>query len=100
MNASGCLLWSGSKNDYGYGVTTWKSKSWTVHRLSYALSKGIQVIQTKDADGNKLVVRHRCNTKLCFHPDHLVIGTYLENAADYAQMNQHPKTKTVWMRTW
>lgn len=85
VDAAGCLLWTGGKNCYGYGVASWKSKTWTMHRLSYLFSRALAPIPDTDSEGRKLVVRHLCDVKLCFHPDHLKIGTHAENSEDYAK---------------
>ncbi len=93
-NAAGCLLWGGCKNSYGYGSTPWKGKTWTVHRLSYSFSKGLAPIPNTDEEGRKLVIRHLCDNKTCFHPNHLQIGTHAENSEDYAKTGRRSKSAT------
>ncbi len=44
------------------------------HRFSYELVHG------KIPDG--MVVRHQCSIKLCVNPDHLRLGTQLDNVRD------------------
>jgi transcriptional regulator with XRE-family HTH domain len=102
VDASGCLLWTGGKNCYGYGVASWKSKTWTTHRLSHLFSRALNPIPDTDSEGRKLVVRHLCDVKLCFHPDHLKIGTHAENSEDYANTGRrgerHNSTDEVVVR--
>ena len=69
-----CWLWTGLKNEWGYG-TTWRGgKNEKVHRISWILS------------GNTIpeghVVRHKCRNRHCCNPEHLETGTQAENNAD------------------
>ncbi len=64
-----CWEWIGAKKE-GYGIY---NKD-TIHRLSYKLHKG--VIQ------KGLVVRHKCDTRHCWNPDHLELGTVQDNIND------------------
>jgi len=77
---SGCWLWDGSPSTAGYGTTQVDGKTVSAHRASYTAFFG-EIPKGK-------VVRHRCDTKLCVNPDHLLAGTHADNAAD--SMLQHP----------
>ncbi len=82
--AEGCWLWKRSTTKSGYGkiflakVRTPNKPLRGVfidtHRLSYILAHG------PIPDG--LIVRHKCNVKRCVRPDHLICGTYTQNADD------------------
>jgi HNH endonuclease len=64
-----CWEWIGAKKE-GYGLY---NKD-VVHRLSYRLNKG---------DIPKgLCVRHKCDTRHCWNPDHLELGTIQDNIND------------------
>lgn len=65
--ASGCLLWLGSKNENGYGVTTIHSKRVLAHRLSWELENG------PIPEG--LVIDHLCRVTSCVNPKHLRVVT-------------------------
>lgn len=72
---SGCWLWAGAVDEFGYGRirTGGRSKTRT-HVLSYQRHVG-------PVPSGK-VVRHRCDMPSCINPDHLIIGTHLDNVQD------------------
>lgn len=68
-----CWEWSGTRCG-GYG-RFFAGGSWeNVHRLSYETFKG-------DIPPGALV-RHRCDNPPCWNPDHLLVGSYGDNARD------------------
>ena len=69
----GCWRWTGAAS-HGYGVIVFRGVSYDTHRLAYALSHG--VIATG------LLVCHHCDTPPCVRPDHLFLGTILDNNRD------------------
>lgn len=75
-----CWLWTGPTNGKpGYGVIKIRpifgAKQPTIHRVAaWAFLKF-------DLDSVKCVC-HKCDTKLCFNPDHLFIGTVQDNLLD------------------
>lgn len=71
---SGCWLFTGGVGSHGYGQIVHNGSRTTLHRYAYSCSNG---------DIPKgLVVRHKCDTKLCCNPAHLELGTYKDNAKD------------------
>src|SRR5689334_1558894 len=38
-----------------------------------------------------MVVRHKCDQPLCINPEHLTLGTHLENARDAMERGRLPK---------
>lgn len=78
---SGCWLWEGAsfgKRGYGlYSKTGAHRYSWRIHFGD--IPKGMYVC-------------HRCDVKLCVRPDHLFLGTAMDNAKDMVAKNRSPKT--------
>ena len=77
VTESGCWLWLGATDKDGYGVIAgsinnvpWRDKA---HRKSYAFHKG--------PIGDKHVL-HICDVTGCINPNHLYLGTPLDNAID------------------
>lgn len=70
----GCWEWTGSALKKGYGQFALKGKMWTTHRLSYTITNG------NIPDG--LYVCHSCDNPKCCRPEHLFLGTHLDNMKD------------------
>lgn len=71
---SGCWIWIGTINRFGYGRMKVNYKGWLAHRFSWEIHFG------KIPDG--LFVLHKCDIRCCVNPDHLFIGSQLENMRD------------------
>lgn len=72
----GCWFWTGCRDKNGYGQIALKrgEHSKLVHRISWQLTYGVI------PDG--LNVLHKCDTPTCCNPDHLFLGTQLDNMRD------------------
>ena len=84
---SGCWIWLGSINDFGYGKLTLNSKSVRAHRLSWEQHRG------PIPDG--LWVLHKCDVPCCVNPDHLFLGTRVDNVRDMFQKGRGGREKMV-----
>ncbi len=95
LNEKGCWIWLGSQRPahhkringkmrtiLAYGQQTFRRKRWSAHRLSWTVFKG-------DIPAGKCVC-HRCDTPLCINPDHLFLGSALDNSTDAKEKNRHP----------
>ncbi len=80
---TGCWLWSGKPDKDGYGHISLKKHGFrSPHRLSYYFHKG-------DFD-RTLHVLHKCDNSACVNPDHLFLGTSIDNCHD-----RHNKGRTA-----
>lgn len=71
---SGCLLWMGAVDLAGYGRLQWKGKARRAHRLAYEVHRG--------AVPPDRFVCHKCDNPGCIEPNHLFLGTPLDNNRD------------------
>ena len=77
----GCWLWGGSSMTKGYGQFSVAGKtSYGAHRFSYEAFKG------PIPDG--LYVLHTCDFRPCVNPDHLWLGTPVDNSRDMVAKNR------------
>ena len=72
-----CFEWQGARTNKGYGQVRNAGKRVYVHRLVWSLVNG------PIPDG--LHVLHRCDNPPCVNPEHLWVGTNLDNARDCAE---------------
>ena len=92
---SGCWLWLGNVNSYGYGRLDKRAER-QAHRLSYLAFKG--------PIPSKLLVLHSCDMPACVNPDHLPLGTHADNNQDALARcrqialngEQHAHSKLTW----
>jgi hypothetical protein len=77
---SGCWLWTGKTNTYGYGVVyTHGRENVKAHRIAWELS------------GNppETLLRHKCDNPPCVNPAHLEPGTNAENSRDMVKRGRN-----------
>jgi hypothetical protein len=80
--ATGCWIWQGQVNNYGYGVVSYNTPNkrrtaTTAHRASY------QTFVGRVPMGH--VVCHKCDVPRCINPAHLFTGTQQQNIDDMMQ---------------
>lgn len=76
---TGCHEWQGWRNEKGYGrVNLWVAGVRTVafvHRLAWEIHNGRSLEPGE-------IVMHRCDNPKCANPEHLMLGTLVENVKD------------------
>lgn len=83
---SGCWLWSAATRGVGYGsASVGGGKSSSAHREAYKAAKG------PIPDG--LIVRHKCDVRVCVNPDHLELGTHKDNTQDCIRRGRFNQAK-------
>jgi len=80
-----CWLWQAAKNHNGYGIVSRRTGNQLAHRVAWALVNG------PIPDG--LYVLHKCDTPACVNPDHLSLGTQMENMRDMVNKGRSAKQK-------
>lgn len=73
-----CWIWTASATEYGYGRISWevdgKKRLFRAHQVSWMLHYGTIPFS--------LSVLHKCDNPPCVRPDHLFLGTQLDNMRD------------------
>lgn len=71
---TGCRLWLGAVNPKGYGRVRFRGSAAVAHRVAFILAYG------EIPEGQFAL--HRCDTPSCINPDHLFLGSALDNTRD------------------
>ena len=81
IDEKGCHIFTGTKDECGYG-RIWQSKKLVrLHRATYEKLHG--------EIPKGLVILHKCDVPACINPDHLVLGTQGDNVKDMNIKNRN-----------
>ena len=83
-----CWLWTGNRDDDGYGRLKIDGKTYKAHRLSYQAYKGKFEPSFK--------VCHTCDNPPCVNPDHLFLGSTENNVRDSLAKGRRNKYNLTW----
>lgn len=71
IDANGCHVWGGLKDQEGYGLAHHNGRPLRAHRLSFWIANG-------PIEG-RMVIDHICRNRSCINPEHLRKVTHAEN---------------------
>jgi hypothetical protein len=89
-NKDECWEWTASRKPNGYGQVGYQYHHYGTHQLAYILTFG------KIPSG--LEVRHKCDNPLCCNPNHLLLGTHLDNMKDAQEHGKFKESHTRKLR--
>lgn len=78
-----CIISPATKTAAGYAMVRKAGKPVYVHRLVLAAKLGVSLDTIKGLD-----CRHKCDNPSCVNPDHLELGTRLDNVLDMVRRNR------------
>jgi DNA-binding CsgD family transcriptional regulator len=76
-----CWIFTSNKNRKGYGTLFNEGTTKMAHRLSWEVHHG--------PIPPGMLVCHKCDNPPCVRPDHLFVGTVLDNAEDMIRKGRH-----------
>ena len=81
--STGCTEWTSAKTSFGYGRVSCgrEFNNMRAHRLSWAIVNG--------PIPEDMCICHSCDNPSCINPDHLFLGTKLDNTADMVSKGRH-----------
>lgn len=93
----GCWVYIGTLNHRGYGMISIYGKGFKKISVNgnvrYHQVRAVHKIMYEELTGTKvpegIVLRHTCDIRACWRPDHLVQGTQKENVADQIARERH-----------
>lgn len=87
FSPSGCWEWKAGLHTAGYGAISVSGKKEGAHRVAYELFVG--------PIGEGLCVLHTCDNPPCVNPEHLFLGTLVENNRDRDAKGRHGESRVM-----
>lgn len=84
---SGCWLWLGAVTGHGYGVVGVGYKSEGNRRIIQAHRRSYEIFVGSIPNGKDIC--HHCDNRLCVNPEHLFVGSRLENVHDMMRKGRY-----------
>jgi HNH endonuclease len=81
IHPNGCWDWNGKPTRVGYGRISIKTKNFQAHRFSWEIHCG--------SIPTGCCICHRCDRPICVNPEHLFLGTPLDNTRDMITKGRH-----------
>ena len=81
QNENGCHIFTGTKDECGYGRIWQGKKLVRLHRATYEKLHG--------EIPKGLVILHKCDVPACINPDHLALGTQGDNVKDMMEKKRN-----------
>lgn len=85
-----CIEWKHSTDRNGYGQIRLGKQLFYVHRVIAAIYLDMHMLSKRE-------VCHRCDNPKCFNPEHLFIGTRMDNIRDMLSKGRQKRSS---METW
>lgn len=83
-----CWIWTGCKNQHGYGQIRVESKGIKAHRFALEIYLGRPITEG-------MCVLHSCDNPSCVNPNHLREGTQQDNMDDKMLRGRHDGYKKL-----
>lgn len=83
VRTEGCWIFTGSLTHNGYGRLSANGHTYRAHRVAYEVSVG--------AVPDGMCICHKCDNRICVRPDHLFLGTDIDNIQDRNQKGRQCK---------
>jgi hypothetical protein len=86
---TGCLPWTGKRSKKGYGWIKEDGRKRFVgaHRAAYILANG--------PIPDNAVIMHSCDNRWCVNPQHLIVGTQLDNIKDMVEKGRQARGRKL-----
>ncbi len=86
---NGCMEWTANLWSNGYGsFSLTHTRRVLAHRIAYSLAHGVTLDKSQ-------VVMHSCDNTKCVNPEHLRLGTQLDNIADCKAKGRSKRSKLI-----